>query len=367
MNYFNIDLHVSVIEDLRSLFSCFGHDITNWSLSSHNWVFGKEKKQVDIVNAQTWFNLDEDMCHKFYNRYKDELSCYDGFIVTHTPSFALLYREFDKPIYVVASTRYEAPFSGSRTKWEWLNKSLTEMYQEGRLILTANNKYDKAYCELFTGMEWQHIPSICDYTGISWKPEYETFLVDSRLIRLKINSPLIYRNQLGRYRWDELGKYKGIVVIPYNASIISIFEYYSACIPLFFPSADFSRRLYATYRDYGVYSELSWNKVTNLPGGSVIPLNTNVSLRKIDDPNDYENPGAMSSWIRLSDWYDSEWMPYITYFDSFEDLEYRLANADLNSISRNMARHNVNRKRNIMALWKEKLIDFPKDINNKEI
>lgn len=31
MRFFNIDLHVSVIEDIRDLFSGMGHEVVNWS------------------------------------------------------------------------------------------------------------------------------------------------------------------------------------------------------------------------------------------------------------------------------------------------------------------------------------------------
>src|SRR5579859_7283997 len=158
MRFFNIDLHASVIEDIRDLFSGMGHEVVNWSLSSHNWVFKKPTKRMDILNPQVWQHLNEDMCSRFYRRYRDELSDYDGFIVTHTPSFALLYREFDKPVIAVASTRYEAPFTGDGRRWDWLNGYLRGIHGNGRLIATANNKYDKNYCERFTGFGWEQVP-----------------------------------------------------------------------------------------------------------------------------------------------------------------------------------------------------------------
>ena len=79
MRIFNLDCHISVIADLKQIFENLDHDVTSWSISGHNWVFGKESKKVDIINPSSWMSLDKDMCDRFYERYKDELSEYDIF------------------------------------------------------------------------------------------------------------------------------------------------------------------------------------------------------------------------------------------------------------------------------------------------
>ena len=74
------------------------------------------------------------MCDTFYERYQHELSVYDGFIVTHTPCFAMLYERWNKPVICVASTRYEHPFSDRKEEWEDLNRYLAEKIDDGLLI-----------------------------------------------------------------------------------------------------------------------------------------------------------------------------------------------------------------------------------------
>ena len=62
MKFFNIDLHVSVIRDLRLIFESLGHTVDTLSLSGHNWVFGNEKiKRPDILNESNWFDLSEEV------------------------------------------------------------------------------------------------------------------------------------------------------------------------------------------------------------------------------------------------------------------------------------------------------------------
>ena len=116
LRFFNLDLHISVIADVRYIFEQQGHEVVDWSISGHTWVFGRERTVVDIVNQDTWANLSPEMCNQFYDRYKDFLNQFDGFIVTHSPAFALLYEKCNKPIIIVNSTRYEQPFTQSPEK-----------------------------------------------------------------------------------------------------------------------------------------------------------------------------------------------------------------------------------------------------------
>jgi hypothetical protein len=43
---------------------------------------------------------------------------------------------------------------------------------------------------------------------------------------------------LGSYKYEDLTAFKGVVVIPYQCSIMSIFEYYRMGIPMIVPSLD---------------------------------------------------------------------------------------------------------------------------------
>ena len=248
MKFFNIDLHISVIADLKDIFEKMGHQVTNWTLSGHSWVFGRSIDQVDVVDSSTWRNIDEKMGEKFYQRYGKELSGYDAFIVTHTPCFSLLYKKFNKPIIIVSSTRYEEPFGGDAAKWEWFNAYLRDMIDTGKVIPIANNKYDAKYCELFTHRQWKHIPSLCEYTQMGYTGKKDLFL-------LHTNFPVVFdwdhirrkESELpSPYTWGDLAEYRGIIHIPYNCSTMSIFEHYTAGIPLIFPSHRLFMELYNT-------------------------------------------------------------------------------------------------------------------------
>ncbi len=320
MKLFNLDLHVSVIADIKNVLESMGHQVDNWSISGHCWVFNKTRDAVDIVNENTWQNLDSNMCDAFYDRYKDELSSYDAFISAYPPVFSLLYKKFNKPIIAVAATRYEAPFSGDNEKWNWLNQELVSMIDSGQLINVANNKYDKFYCEYYTNREWEHIPSSCDYTESSYRPIKNNCILSSKE-NYNIDQ-CTHIKSLGRHSWDQLYSHKAIVHIPYNASIMSIFEQYTANVPLFFPTIEFGKSL------NGYLSELFFNLNTNTP------------------PCLSDNQA-----IGLSDFYDEEWMPHLLFYNSFNEISKILLDTDLMEVSNNMKNFNIKRKSSIKEKW----------------
>lgn len=317
MKFFNIDLHISVIEDIKYIFTELGHEVTSWNLSGHNWVFERSPTSVDIINQNTWKCIDQNMCDKFYEHYKDELSEYDGFIACYPPVFAFLYEKFNKPIFIVAATRYEYPFSHNEDRWSWLDNKLKYMIDNGQIIPIANNKYDKLYSEYFLEKEFTHIPSLCEYTNCKYTGSNLPIVAG----RTRIQN---YRHitDLKRFKWEDLYDSRAIIHIPYNVSIMSIFEQYSAGVPLFFPTVDFGKKI------QGYLSELLF-----MP---------NVR---------FSNALITNSAISLSDFYDEEWMPFIEYYNSFDELNDRINSLDLLSISNSMKRFNIDRKLKIQKLW----------------
>jgi len=136
---FNLDLHISVIKDIQYILKDLYTDkieVTNWSISGHSWVFNESSVCPNIINANTWKNINKEMINDFVNNYKDFLSKFDGFIVTHTPVFCLLYETFNKPIILINSCRYEQPFSWNNDieMWNYLNIKLKMMYDKNQLV-----------------------------------------------------------------------------------------------------------------------------------------------------------------------------------------------------------------------------------------
>ena len=298
MNFFNIDCHISVIADIKNIFESLGHTVESWSLSGHRWVFNLPKCKSPIINSANWKNLDEKMAEDFYNTHKDELDKYDAFICTHHVHFLKFFEKFNKPIIVIASTRYEYPFINDPSRLSWLEDSLRN---NKNIIKIANNEFDQKYCENFLENKWEWIPSLCDYTNAKYNPSLGRSVLFSKF-DIQRSEKIAHQNELGRYTWEELYSYDSIIHLPYNVSTMSIFEQYQAGVPLNFPSLDFALSLVNS--GFNLFSEI------------VFPNN----LRDRQAPNFLNK-----EWLSYSDFYNGTIK--CNYFESDFKIKNNLKNS----------------------------------------
>lgn len=347
LNFFNIDLHISIIADMRKIFTELGHNVTDWSLSDHTWVFNRERANIPMLDNDRWRTLSpQKMSTEFYQTYKDEMEQYDAFIVTYPPPFALLYKHFDKPIIINNPIRYEWPFSFRKEDWLYFNDFLRDGVDNKQIILVANNLFDKKYMEDFIEREVQHIPSLCDYYGEFYNPVKNDFLYYSKgKINEITDKNILYKGDIyENHRHKDLTEYKGLIHFPYQVSYMSIFEQYTANIPLFVPDIDMLIDLYK--KGYpGILKEVSWNNLFGTSNRSFIPYKGKY------DPNDYLNYNAVYEWLKLSDFYDKEYMPHVQQFSTFDELNSMVKNIDLTDISNKMKIDNVAKKEQIYKMW----------------
>lgn len=346
-----MDLHISVIADVKYILKDIYKDnilITDWSLSGHSWVFNGKKTTPQHINSNTWHQINLDMINNFVNTYYDFLSNFDGFIVTHSPVFCLLYEKFNKPIILVNSCRYEQPFSwknGNINMWNYLNNKLKELHEKKILIAISNNKADAEYLKLGTGIESIVIPSLCLYTESSYTGLKDGFIINNNY-NIPENDFLFNKNTKLKegYKWQELYNYKGVVHMPYEISTMSIFEQYSANIPLFFPSKEYLKKLLKSnkYHFNSRYNRLYGNNLV-FPKQLEEALNDNTWI---------------DFWIDKADFYDEDNMKYITYFENNEQLFNLLNTVNLQKISLNMKEYNINRKEKVYTKWKEIMHQF---------
>ena len=321
MKFFNIDLHISVIADLKNIFSKLGHTIIDKSLSGHTWVFNRQCDSLKLINQNNWRRIDKRFCDLFYKEYRDELRDYDGFICAYPPSFSLLYEKFNKPIILQVPIRFEVPFENRPAELKWFVDFLKSGIDNKQIVPVCNNLYEKKYCEKYIEREWMLIPNICNYTGIEYIGGSDCILYSRSDV--SFNNPTIkHKDQyLGRnYKWCRLNTVKAVIHLPYNVSTMSIFEQYTGNIPLLFPSLEFNMELY----EKGLtLTELSWSQ-------------------KKEDSAD---------WIGLADYYNQEWMPYVTYFSSFNEVNDLVSRVNWPDVSERVKLFNENRKKKIYYKW----------------
>lgn len=251
MRFFNLDCHVSVVSDIKNIFEQLGHTVEAKSLSGHRWVMNLPRFESPVIDEKKWKDIDQKMVDEFYEIHKKELDHYDAFLCCYPPIFVKLFEKFNKPIIVVAATRYDFPVLHNNTRLLWLEDSLIN---NQNIIKIANNQFDQKYCEKFLGNTWKWIPSLCDYTNAKHNPTQEQFILFSKFAIELGEINFIDKSKLRKYTWQGMYSYQGIIHVPYNISTMSIFEQSQAGVPLHFPSIDFALDLIK--QDYNLFSEI---------------------------------------------------------------------------------------------------------------
>jgi hypothetical protein len=331
LNYFNLDLHISVIADVKYILKD-RINIVDWSLSGHTWVMNSLPTNVKIINTSSWINININMIDEFQKTYDTFLKSFDGFIVGHPNIFVMLYEKYNKPIIMINSCRYDMPtcFTKNRSIIPELNNCLLRLESKGLLTIISNNLADRDYLKLsIPQLKISHIPSLCLYTGITYTPTHTQFLLYSGENCIESHPLIKKRSEIGRFNWSELGKFKGIIHIPYEASTMSIFEHISAGIPLFFPTKRFLKELWETKKAH--FQCNYWGET---------PEYLNITK-------------SYDFWLDRADYYN---LKGYYYFDSFAQLFETLNTfEDINRLERLYFLES--RKNSILEFWKSLKLD----------
>lgn len=347
MNFLSIDQHIAVCSDVRYIFNQLGHTVTEMSLSGHAPIIGKIQHKIDMLSGDEWGNSIRGRKFKeFADRYGKHLEKYDGFLCCYPPIFAMLYKHIDKPIIIDIPIRYECGAECDAELWEEFNDYLREGVDSGKITLVANNRYDKHYAENFIKKPIVHIPSLCEYSGMSYNPINELFIYYSDVVREDKSGRMIKKHNALKagHAWQCIADFKGCIHYPYNISTMSTFEQYTANIPLFFPTEDYLLKLWEN--DQHVLTQISWKQ--QVPDGEP---NSEIKCASVYDPNNYNDKETITSWIKYADFYSDD-MNCIEHFDENTlDKVLSMKVDDLMIISDKMRKHNVGRKEIVYKKW----------------
>jgi len=319
LRLFNLDLHIGVIKDLKQELANHANiDLVSWSISRHNGLIRNYLNIPDpvrYVNHKTWSNFNPELRNKFIAEYGKFLQKFDGFIVTHTPSFIQLFESLSKPILLLNSTRYEAPYSNDLNQWSSLNESLRELSASKLLHVGSNNKGDQEYLFRNTSITSFYVPSVCDYLSRGREAESSTGLIFCRSANfqeyIERTTGGQFKTTYGRYvSYDEITQASSLIVLPQNVSTMFLFEMATLGKRVLIPEINLLKDL--AQKVPGVLSELSYFQVHGLPTEGL----------SNDNLNNYNSPIFYNQWLDFADFYDSELMPNVELFEDFSDLKH---------------------------------------------
>ncbi len=346
MKFFALDCHIGVA-DIKSVFAELGHELVVHSLSSHAYLMDWKKCEDFLINENNWRSLGTANCDLFYETHRKELASYDGFVSFYPPSFSMMYERFEKPIITHVPIRFEVPFQHRRFDLARYIAHLRRTISSGQLKPLANNRFDSEYCTAIVGADFSLIPSLCDYLSVQRSGNRSEILIHGDAQKIVPDIQGTKRLEKG-YSWKELYSHKAVVHIPYHNTVMSMFEQYSANMPILVPSDEFMIRLWRQRPD-SVMSQVSWLRVDNVAPERLYQIDGRLDINRYDDEI------AMRHIISKSDWNDAEWMPRTIKFDSWEHLRNLFSSHDFNLTSEMMRTEAPARKEKILGLWQNVL------------
>lgn len=379
------DYHFAPVIDLKNLLKPLGVRIIDRNVYPHFpacELFPEScegRKTLKVMDKKKVFRLEERFKSEFYDVYKDdpEMKTVDAFVCFHPSSLCELFEPFNKSLIIVASTRYELG-RFMKDRWRAWNENLIRYASHPRNVIGANNLYDAEYIKYFTGLQPQYLPSFGNYTNVTYSPTRPGFLLAftrsadfseiffhehgkaCKAVNCKVELTSVSA-KYGQYKYSDLAAHMGIVYLPYQVSVMSVFEQYRMDVPMFFPSKEL---LVKWQHEQMIMFERTWAGVRgNKPNGSNIAAHPSQS--SVPDPNNESDEAAIRYWVKFCDFY--QW-PHITYYDSIphlvEILE-KMTSSKLKEISDLMKSYSIRAKKEILGKWKINLLEIAKHSVNK--
>lgn len=297
-----------------------------------------------------------------------DISITDLLITYHEYSMSELFMPFNTSIIVIATTRYEQGRHEAK-RWLELNQNLRHIASSPYNFIAANNRYDQEYIKYFTGIsDVILLPSYCGYVTARYNPvKKEILLAPARGVNGEIaasmqvhvkqyNADLCsgcnhidiipIRELYPYFKYEDIANHPAIVIIPYQISFMSFFEFYRMEIPMFVPCPELLAEWHLTI---GAISERTWANVLGWPvGQSAVSRHPNSTSILLSDPNNEYGREAVLEWIKLADFYTVE---HIITFKSWDHLTTLLQTTDLRSVSKRMREYSNTVLKDLEKNW----------------
>jgi hypothetical protein len=270
-----------------------------------------------------------------YYRYDPDIKRVDAFICFFPMSMCEVWLPFNKTIIYVAGHRYSLGRC-DEPRWSRITKHMIEASSHGHIVVSAST-YDAAYLNYFTGL---NVPVMQGNSQFYASSRYVAPTLEMRpeilvgplqlgkvMYEKEINAafnkseekfPFKTAKQIyGHFELSNLAAHRAAILYPYTAHFsFGIMEIYSLGIPIFVPSPEFLLEL-------NIVNDRKISHDFYCGDSSYVPPRHTAS-EHVPSPES-SNPADVLYWLRFAEYYR---LPYITQFNSFEDLAYKFSIAD---------------------------------------
>ncbi len=373
LTIFTLNYDAGPVQAVRNLLEPWGIRFIDHSYSSYCSLTATCVKNLQAVNKANSFEPQPSLIDKFYEVYQhsEGFESVDAFLCIDPPAICDLFLSFNKSLFVLAGSRYELGHS-SPARWKMWNDRLQKIAFNRHNIVASTNTYDAEYMRYFAEISPTILQYPCQYiSGVYSPPEKVQFLLFPTvnqafakyfLEAVSQHSHEGYPNVSVNYvkeglsnsatSWRDMRNYSGMVLIPNDASSLTMTELYRMNIPMFVPTLQLLSRWHMRFR---VVTKRTLASSRNLRHqGSSLPPTAKSSLSP--DPNKENNIESVSHWLRFCDIYLN---PHLILFSSIRDLlikmEMNRNQESLQQISRKMAAANKVIIAKSVAKWKDAL------------
>ena len=176
-------------------------------------------------------------------------------LCSHPAALCEVWLPFNKSMLLLVTTNLELARENPE-RWESWLRTLVAIAAAPRTVVAANNRYDQAYVEHFTGVRPLYLPTLASYVTaryrgggarkrgrpfLLWRAHHE--MGRTLLAELGSAAPDVAIRGLDQvypggaygkgYQFSDLARHPGVVVVPYTKSVMSFFELYRMNVPVF--------------------------------------------------------------------------------------------------------------------------------------
>lgn len=305
----HLTFHRGCQKEVEALAKEFGLELSTWFIQDlpTGWFDGQ-------TSGSALYNIGHDRAERIWNKHQDFFNSFDLVITTDTAPLSRIFLQnnWQKPLIVWICNRFDysdqasldCDFPDSEYYRLFNQAQLQEnvqviAYTEFEHFYASNKGVDTGKLTITPGLtihpenRESFIPSHIHKPDTFFLPPYhnEKILMNFSEFCNTLGIP----NYCGRYNGPhDLKDFKGIIHLPYAWSNLALFENLQNGVIYFIPSPDFFHLL-LSYDSY---------------------FHTDTAF--ISD----------KETMRLSEWYNPEHQPYLIYFDSWKDLQDKIAKTD---------------------------------------
>lgn len=328
----HISFHHGCLKEFEFVAQQLNLEIT--SRAAHDLFLG-------ITAGNDIYNVTHNTAQKVWEKHQDYFNTFDVIVTSDTAPLSRIFIQngWQKPLIVWICNRFDYA-DGSTADNRFPDVEYYRLFRHAAKMpnvkIIAYTLYEHIYAHLHNVSTGDLVIKPCgsllydDYKDVvpSHISKEETLYVVPRMDSycLQHLEQICQARGIKTYAGQDgpgLDGFKGVLHFPYNYSTLGLFEKMQRGLVHFIPSLDFAKQLY------------------------------NSSQRAL-----YRYVDGVKESVRCSEWYNGENADAIIYFDSWDDLKYKIEHTDFDATRKKVKAFGEKHRKEMLARWQQVFTDF---------